>query len=136
MSVKKEISTAGHTGWTEDALTQKHKPRVIRQLGENDKHTPRKNMWTVDMDRTFREQWLRGVSIPQIAYTLGKSEKAIKARRYYVGLPPRKYAANQRRNYLRVALTDAEIKGARRRAMERQQSPSAYILYLIQRDIS
>ena len=89
--------------------------------------------WTAQEIKTLRDGWHRGVNIKQLSHDCDRTIYAIKKKRAELKLPPRR--KGNRKRQLKVSVSEDDYREMGKRAMERRQSISDYIRYLILRDI-
>lgn len=89
-------------------------------------------MWTQSQKERLKVLWRTGVQIKVIAYEIGKSQSAIKSMRKLMGLPTRR--ATNTTHMIRTNVSEEVYSAIRRRCIERGQTVSDYVRYLIKRD--
>lgn len=90
--------------------------------------------WTADQVSTLRRLWAEGAMVKVIEHETGKPKAAIKKKRISLGLPPR-YNMTNKAQQVKLYLPAELRRKAGIRAAQRSQSMSAYLAYLVRRDI-
>jgi hypothetical protein len=90
--------------------------------------------WTADQVSTLRRLWAEGAMVKVIEHEVGKCRTAIKKKRLSLGLPPRHNMTHKTEQIKMYLPADLKRK-AGIRAAQRSQSLSAYLTYLVRRDI-
>jgi len=96
-----------------------------------------KELWPDELKRKFADMWARDMPIKLISFEIGKSVASVKGMRLIMGLPPRKGKAaegTERRDRLRLHLTEAELDSVRKQAHYHRRTPQAYLRMLLKRD--